>query len=122
MKEGQEDEEEANDMEEQEAKRLQAKMRDGMSDGDFGLDDVMDLFVFYFGLLSVLNLFSRVADEIMREGTAQVVTEATPADVPLDTESAIRCLEKTSPETLALAREWDDVVHDLMKVQQRMDK
>ena len=40
----------------------------------------------------------------------------------LDKATAIRHLEKTNPETLALAREWDDVVRDLMHVQQRLNK
>ena len=36
------DDEEANELEEQEAKRLQAKMRDAMADDDFGLEDVVE--------------------------------------------------------------------------------
>lgn len=36
------DDEEANEMEEQEAKRLQAKARDAMTDEDFGLEDMVD--------------------------------------------------------------------------------
>lgn len=36
------DDEEANEMEEQEAKRLQAKARDAMVDDDFGLDDIVE--------------------------------------------------------------------------------
>lgn len=37
------DDEEGNELEEQEAKRLQAKAREGMSDKDFGLDDLLEL-------------------------------------------------------------------------------
>lgn len=37
------DDEEGNDLEEQEAKRLQNKMREEMEDGDFGLDDVVHI-------------------------------------------------------------------------------
>lgn len=36
------DDEEAHEMEEQEAKRLQTKTRDGLADDDFGLDDVAE--------------------------------------------------------------------------------
>lgn len=36
------DDEEANELEEQEAKRLQAKARDVMTDADFGLEDIID--------------------------------------------------------------------------------
>ena len=36
------DDEEAHEMEEQEAKRLQTKTRDGLADDDFGLDDMAE--------------------------------------------------------------------------------
>lgn len=36
------DDEEANELEEQEAKRLQAKARDAMTDADFGLEDIVE--------------------------------------------------------------------------------
>jgi U3 small nucleolar RNA-associated protein 3 len=36
------EDEEANEMEEQEAKRLQAKLREGMTDEDFGLGDITE--------------------------------------------------------------------------------
>ena len=39
-----------------------------------------------------------------------------------DPETLIRHLEKTSPETLALAREWEDVAYDLAQSQQAIDK
>ncbi|KIJ55354.1 hypothetical protein M422DRAFT_239973 [Sphaerobolus stellatus SS14] len=104
LKEGEEDEDEAYEMEEQEAKRLQAKMRDGMDDGDFGLDDVAEI----------------IEDDIEEKDVTS--SNAIPSDTPLDKESAIRRLEKTSPETLALAREWDDVAHDLLEVQERINK
>jgi len=37
------DDEEGNELEEQEARRLQAKMREGMGDADFGLNDAVEL-------------------------------------------------------------------------------
>ncbi|KAF8587581.1 hypothetical protein K439DRAFT_810748 [Ramaria rubella] len=109
-KEGEEDEEEANEMEEQEARRLQTRMRDTMVDEDFGLDYVVDL----------------VADDAMLEdGEFAAVSSSTVVPtvptLPLDKASTIRHLEKTSPETLALAREWDDIVRDLVRVQRRLD-
>lgn len=41
-KEGEDDEEEAYEMEEREARRLQARMRETMDEEDYGLDDVMN--------------------------------------------------------------------------------
>lgn len=37
------DDEESHELEEQEAKRLQAKTREDMAEGDFGLDDIPDI-------------------------------------------------------------------------------
>lgn len=37
------DDEEGNELEEQEARRLQAKMREGMGDADFGLNDAVEM-------------------------------------------------------------------------------
>ena len=42
-KEGEEDEEEAYEMEEREARRLQARARDTMEDADYGFDDMADM-------------------------------------------------------------------------------
>ncbi|KAJ7758492.1 Sas10 C-terminal domain-containing protein [Mycena maculata] len=94
------DDEEGNELEEQEAKRLQAKSRDAMADDDFGLNDVA-------------------------ETTVMDVTEdaAFPAEpVPLDPKSLIRHLEKTSPETLALARDWEDTAENVIKTRQKITK
>lgn len=47
------DDEEGNELEEQEAKRLQAKSRDAMGDDDFGLDDVVEPIAMYLFHLAV---------------------------------------------------------------------
>ncbi|KAF8527529.1 Sas10 C-terminal domain-containing protein [Hysterangium stoloniferum] len=106
-KEGEEDEEEANEMEEREARRLQARMRDDMLDEDYGLSDVVDL----------------VGDNAHGD-FAVIEAKETSTAVPetIDKVAALHRLEKTSPETLALAREWDDVARELLRVQQRLDR
>ncbi|KAF8208837.1 Sas10 C-terminal domain-containing protein [Mycena galopus ATCC 62051] len=76
------DDEEGNELEEQEAKRLQAKSRDAMADDDFGLDDALEAIAI--------------------------------------SKSLIRHLEKTSPETLALARDWEDTAESLIKTRQKV--
>ncbi|KAJ7645454.1 Sas10 C-terminal domain-containing protein [Mycena polygramma] len=89
---------EGNELEEQEAKRLQAKSRDAMGDDDFGLDDVVE--------------------DIPMDAPEDPApsTEAAPQDA----KSLIRHLEKTSPETLALARDWEDTAEALVKTRQKI--
>lgn len=60
---------------------------------------------FISSLLSELNL--------LRLDAPSVATV-----LPQESAALIRHLEKTSPETLALAREWEDVVFDLARSQQ----
>ncbi|KAJ7175765.1 Sas10 C-terminal domain-containing protein [Mycena filopes] len=91
------DDEEGNELEEQEAKRLQAKSRDAMADNDFGLDDVV---------------------EPMTMDAPEDLPAADP--LPQDTKSLIRQLEKTSPETLALARDWEDTAESLTKARRKI--
>ncbi|KAJ7459761.1 Sas10 C-terminal domain-containing protein [Mycena latifolia] len=93
------DDEEGNELEEQEAKRLQAKARDAMDDDDFGLDDVVEPITM---------------DEI-EDAAPQI------EPIPQDPKSAIRHLEKTSPETLALARDWEDTAESLTKTRQKIE-
>ncbi|KAG9315918.1 hypothetical protein JVU11DRAFT_3569 [Chiua virens] len=98
------DDEEANELEEQEALRLQAKAREGMCDDDFGLGDVVE------------------GDVEPPEAMAEEVLP-TPVLIkpPQDRQTVIRTLEKESPETLALARDWDDTAHNLVEVKARVD-
>ncbi|KAG5651237.1 hypothetical protein H0H81_009357 [Sphagnurus paluster] len=98
------DDEEGNELEEQEAKRLQSKMREEMTDADFGLEDIIDLVV------------GQETDEL---------AEPTPVAVqplPTDKKLLLRHLEKTSPETLALARDWDESIESLAKTREKLAK
>ncbi|KAI0328872.1 hypothetical protein GY45DRAFT_1325725 [Cubamyces sp. BRFM 1775] len=97
------EDEEAIELEEQEARRLQTKARDAMADDDFGLGDVTE------GLPE--------AEAIVDEPT-QPAVQALPQDKP----SLLRHLEKTNPEALALANDWDDVAHSLVKTQAKIAK
>jgi U3 small nucleolar RNA-associated protein 3 len=52
-----------------------------------------------------------------------MVVEDTPKEpIPQDKISLLRYLEKTSPETLALARDWDDTALDLKRCRDRIDR
>ncbi|KAJ7857693.1 Sas10 C-terminal domain-containing protein [Mycena olivaceomarginata] len=92
------DDEEGNELEEQEAKRLQAKSRDAMADDDFGLGDAVEVIAI------------------------DAPEESAPTEEPVsqDPKSLIRHLEKTSPETLALARDWEDTAENLVKTRQKI--
>ncbi|KAF5382522.1 hypothetical protein D9615_002950 [Tricholomella constricta] len=98
------DDEEGNELEEQEAKRLQSKMREEMEDADFGLDDALDV--------EGVQETNELAEPM------PVVVEPLPQDKKL----LLRHLEKTSPEALALARDWEDTVEALAKTQQKLAK
>lgn len=45
-----------------------------------------------------------------------------PPSLPHDKSSLLRHLEKNSPETLALARDWDDIAVTVVKAGQRLKK
>ncbi|KAJ7095956.1 Sas10 C-terminal domain-containing protein [Mycena belliarum] len=93
------DDEEGNELEEQEAKRLQAKSRDAMGDNDFGLDDVVE--------------------GVDTNENEDIVAAVDP--IPRDPKSLLRHLEKTSPETLALARDWEDTAESLAKTRFKIE-
>ncbi|TCD63240.1 hypothetical protein EIP91_005796 [Steccherinum ochraceum] len=93
------DDEEANELEEQEAKRLQLKARENLAEDDFGLGDSTEI-------LAV------EADDILDEPPEPAV-----APLPQDKPSLLRHLEKTNPEALALARDWEDVAYTLTETQ-----
>ncbi|KAH9933241.1 uncharacterized protein BXZ73DRAFT_101200 [Epithele typhae] len=84
------DDEEANELEEQEARRLQGRARDAMGEDDFG-----------------------IADDLV---------EPVAPTLPQDKQALLRHLEKTTPETLALAHDWEDVAHAIMRSQTKIDK
>ncbi|KAG9227506.1 something about silencing protein 10 [Pleurotus ostreatus] len=95
------DDEEANELEEQEAKRLQAKARDGMRDEDFGLLDVHDV--------------TAGADDFVEAPVVPL------PNVGQDKKSLLRHLEKTNPITLALARDWDDTARSLIRTREKLE-
>ncbi|KAI0357424.1 hypothetical protein OH77DRAFT_1422279 [Trametes cingulata] len=97
------EDEEAIELEEQEAKRLQTKARDAMADDDFGLGDVVE--------------GAPEADGIVDEPAQPAVQP-----LPQDKQSLLRHLEKMNPEALALANDWDDVAHSLVKAQNKIAK
>lgn len=44
----------------------------------------------------------------------------TVAELPQDTKALLRHLEKTNPETLALARDWEDTAYSIDKTKERI--
>jgi U3 small nucleolar RNA-associated protein 3 len=109
------DDEEANALEEQEARRLQSKARDVMDEADFGLGDSWNAEpedgksecvapdCLLLGWLKVLS------------GILEPSQDIEPS-LPQDKKSLIRHLEKTSPETLALANDWEDTALKVMQL------
>ncbi|KAL7409037.1 hypothetical protein BDY24DRAFT_242893 [Mrakia frigida] len=97
---GDEDLEERREMEDREARKLQRKGREAMSGGDFGLEDL--------GRLGA-GLEEEEEEEEQRPAAP---TEPLPTDAP----SLLRHLERTAPETLALAREWGDIALRIPKL------
>ncbi|KAF8158323.1 Sas10 C-terminal domain-containing protein [Crassisporium funariophilum] len=98
------DDEEGNELEEQEAKRLQIKLREEMKDDDFGLND---------------------NPELERQDDIDDIIDAAPSiipSLPTDQKGLLRHLEKTSPESLALARDWDETARNLQKSRERIAK
>ncbi|KAF8809583.1 hypothetical protein BYT27DRAFT_7187900 [Phlegmacium glaucopus] len=98
------DDEEGNELEEQEAKRLQAAIRKEMTDDDFGLNDNPEV------------IRKDVMDDIV-ESTTSVLPS-----LPTDKKGLLRHLEKTSPESLALARDWDETARNLQRTRERISK
>jgi len=114
------EDEEANELEEQETKRIQAKTRDTMLDDDFGLADINqdDMEVteecvcpFFDGVCG-----DGIASSPFLEPAMVVVIQA----IPLDKKDALRHLEKTNPETLALANDWEDIAARVVHTQEKI--
>ncbi|GJJ13336.1 hypothetical protein Clacol_007588 [Clathrus columnatus] len=103
QKQGDEDEEEINEMEEQEARKIQTRMKNLLFEEDYGLADVHDRPIGFSEETDMMSALPPIAP-----------TE------PIDNVTALRRLEKTSPETLALSREWCYVVRDLQEVEERI--
>ncbi|KAI6145694.1 hypothetical protein EDD17DRAFT_1653187 [Pisolithus thermaeus] len=98
------DDEEAQEMEEQEARRLQTKAREGLVDQDFGLGEAFE-------------------GDVQPEEPGETLGVATPTvkDVSEDKQSLLRFLERENPETLALARDWGDTAQSLMETKARIE-
>lgn len=125
------DDEEAHELEEQEAKRLQAKGREGMTDADFGLGDAVEEvnetegieyvrfpFIALFAPRDVERCcLARLCSDFL-EPVPDVVTEP----ILLDKNAILRNVEKTNPETLALAYDWEDTAQKLVRSQQKLKK
>ncbi|KAF8490792.1 Sas10 C-terminal domain-containing protein [Russula emetica] len=97
------EDEEANELEEQEAKRIQAKTRDAMLDDNFGLADINQDDM-------------EVNEDPLLEPAMVVATQA----IPLDKKDALKHLEKTNPETLALANDWEDIAARVVHTQEKI--
>ncbi|KAI6030544.1 Sas10 C-terminal domain-containing protein [Pisolithus orientalis] len=98
------DDEEAQEMEEQEARRLQTKAREGLADEDFGLGEAIE-------------------GDVQPEETGDALDVGAPIikEVPKDKQSLLRFLERENPETLALARDWDDTAQSLTETEARIE-
>ncbi|KAJ2913921.1 hypothetical protein MD484_g6502, partial [Candolleomyces efflorescens] len=98
------EDEEGHELEEQEAKRLQAKAREDLNDEDFGLNDIV---------------------EIQKDDIDLALEEPKPASAPVlptDPKDLLRYLERTNPETVALARDWEDTTEKLLRAQEHIGK
>ncbi|PVG00257.1 hypothetical protein CPB86DRAFT_701576 [Serendipita vermifera] len=93
------DDEETQRLEEAEAIKLQKQARAALREDDFGIHDSQ-------------------RQNVTMDGEQE---EPSIISIPKDPEGIVRHLEKTSPETLALAREWEDVVYDISRSQQAVD-
>lgn len=114
------DDEEANELEEQEAKRLQAKARDGMRDEDFGLLDAHDLTA---GLEYVTSAALFFYSDSHRSNSGFVEAPVVPLpNIGQDKKSLLRHLETTNPIALALARDWDDTAQSLIRTREKLEK
>ncbi|KAI0084824.1 Sas10 C-terminal domain-containing protein [Irpex rosettiformis] len=98
------EDEEANEMEEQEAKRLQAKLRESMADEDFGLGDIAEA-----DIDEQTGEFEEPAPSVQLQS------------LPQDKHGLLRHLQKTNPEALALAGDWDNTARQLIKIQEQIE-
>ncbi|KAG7088541.1 hypothetical protein E1B28_012523 [Marasmius oreades] len=98
------DDEETIALELQEAKRLQIKSRENMTDTDFGLEDVLDL------------------ENTEEENFLGESVSCSVKSLPQDKNSIIRHLEKTDPLSLALARDWSDTANSLQTAKARLER
>ncbi|EJC98864.1 uncharacterized protein FOMMEDRAFT_170690 [Fomitiporia mediterranea MF3/22] len=98
------DDEEAHEMEEQEARRIQAKLRASMREEDFGYSEALQ---------SAVDL--QPIDDLWKQDEKPLPTPA-----GTDRASILRHLQKTDPVSLALAFEWEDIACSVMKIEQQI--
>jgi hypothetical protein len=65
----------------------------------------------YITSLSIVRSLTAVVDSVLEEPAV-----ASAPVLPADKASVLRQLEKTNPESLALAREWTDIIRNFVKV------
>lgn len=106
------DEEERREMELREVKRLQAKSRQGMDDDDFGLAEVSQDRM--RGTASSREQRRRDLDGAASDPVAPSKEEALPLD-PAARSLLVARVQKTTPETIALAGEFADIVDDVSR-------
>ncbi|KAG1848749.1 Sas10 C-terminal domain-containing protein [Suillus subalutaceus] len=97
------EDEEANELEEQEARRLQVKARDAIHEDDFGLGEGLEP-----------ESDAEVEDSLEEQSRPTI-------DVSLnDKKAVLQHLERENPEALALARDWDDTARNLIEMQAKI--
>ncbi|OAX44281.1 hypothetical protein K503DRAFT_706552 [Rhizopogon vinicolor AM-OR11-026] len=97
------EDEEANELEEQEARRLQVKARDAIHEDDFGLGEGLEV-----------ETTNEVEDSL--EEPSQPILKV----VSGDKNAVLQHLEIENPEALALARDWDDTARNLVETQAKV--
>lgn len=97
-----EDEEELEKMEEEEARRLQRKAREQIAEEDYGLDFAR-------------NLAAEVEElDVLKEVDPSPSTSTVPAKSKT---VLLKELERSDPASLALARDWENVAEDVVRVE-----
>lgn len=116
------DDEEGHELEEQEASRLQTKNRQEFQNEDFGLNDELE-----FEKRPEVEWvrMSLPVDRFIDLYEKRDILDPLPAAIPAlstDKQSLLRHLEKTNPEALALAKDWEDVAHQLHRTRLKIEK
>jgi len=120
------DDEEARELEEAEALRLQAKAREAVTDDDFGLNDSDSLRTYKPDACvypcSVASCLAQWFNSSSTQPATMPITAVPPSTSPRDKVSILRQLELTSPEVLALAREWQYIAADMRRLEAAITK
>lgn len=115
------EDEEANELEEQEALRLQAKTCEAMCDEDFGLGDVVEGDAEPPEAMYTCCFVIHTAAKHKTSREQEEVPNPPPTKAPQDKQSILRTLEKKSPEAIALARDWEDTAYSLVEARARVE-